>query len=256
MKSLNDIHIIEVTADNVEVAGLCCVKNNKSPGYKAKVEWFRQKANEGLKIRIALDNEGKQIGFIEYIPSERAWRPVKADNYLFIQCIAVYVKDWRNTGIGSTLIKECEDEAKALNKNGIFSIASDGTWMADKSLFEKSGFVAIQHKDRFDLMVKRFIEAPSPVFAEWDIELTKYRGWNLVYADQCPWHQKSVADLYSAAKVSGIELKLSKLESPEASQNAPSGFGTFSLIYDGKLLADHYISETRFNNIIKQISSS
>ena len=43
-----------------------------------------------------------------------------------------------------------------------------------------------------------------------------------------------------------------KLTSPTEAQNAPSGFGTFSLIKDGKLLEDHYLSKKRFENIIKQ----
>lgn len=33
---------------------------------------------------------------------------------------------------------------------------------------------------------------------------------------------------------------------------APSIYATFNLINNGKLLADHYISLTRFNNIIKK----
>jgi hypothetical protein len=50
----------------------------------------------------------------------------------------------------------------------------------------------------------------------------------------------------------GITLTVKKLATPKEAQKAPSGFGTFSLIKDGKLLADHYISRTRFENILKQ----
>jgi hypothetical protein len=42
------------------------------------------------------DTSGKQIGFIAYLPSEQAWRPVNASNFYFIQCIGVFVKDVRN----------------------------------------------------------------------------------------------------------------------------------------------------------------
>lgn len=251
-----EIRIIEVTADNVEEAGVCCIKDKKSPGFRAKVEWFRLKFNEGLKIRIALDNKGSRIGFIEYLPSENAWRPVKAENYLFIQCIAVYAKDMRSGGIGSMLIKECEDDARAQGKNGIFALASSGTWMANKALFEKCGFTMTGKKDRFDLMVKRFRDAAKPEFIDWEAQLPKYKGWNLIYADQCPWHFKSVEDISRTARSLGIDLSVVKLDSPEAAQLSPSGYGTFCLIHDGKVLADHYISETRFRSIVRQISEA
>jgi hypothetical protein len=86
---MNSFTIIGVTAENVAEAGICCNKDKKSPGFKAKVEWFKLKINQGLKIQLVLDERGKQIGFIEYIPGEMAWRPVNAAGYLFIHCIVV-----------------------------------------------------------------------------------------------------------------------------------------------------------------------
>jgi hypothetical protein len=91
-----------------------------------------------------------------------------------------------------------------------------------------------------------------PRLIDWTKNLAKYKGWNLVYSDQCPWHEKSVTDLQLTAKNHGIELQITKLTTPEEAQQAPSGFGTFGLIYNGKLLEDHYLSKTRFENILKQ----
>ena len=50
----------------------------------------------------------------------------------------------------------------------------------------------------------------------------------------------------------GHYFKNIKLTSLKKVQNAPSGFGTFSLIKDGKLIKDHYLSRTRFENILRQ----
>ncbi len=247
------ISIIDVTADNVSEAGIYCIKNRKLPGYHAKNNWFRSNINNGLKIKIAIDNDYKQMGFIEYIPSEFAWRPIKADNYLFIQCIAIFFKEARNKGIGSALIEQCELDARRNNNNGLCVMSSNGTWMANKTLFEENGFTLASKLDRFELMYKKLNEtSPIPQFNNWTKRQAKYKGWNLVYSDQCPWHDKSVADLKQSAIDNGIELQVRKLTTPGEAQNAPSGFGTYSLIKDGKLLADHYISRTRFENILKQ----
>ena len=90
---MNSYKITEVTAETIAEAGMCCNKDKKSPGYKAKVEWFKLKINEGLKIRLLLDEGGKQIGFIEYLPGELAWRPVNAAGYYFIHCMDMLLSD-------------------------------------------------------------------------------------------------------------------------------------------------------------------
>lgn len=250
----NQIHIIDVTADNVGEAGFFCIKDKKSPGFHSKLEWFRSKLNLGLKIKIAVGNNNKQIGFIEYIPSELAWRPIRAENYLFIQCIAIFDKESRDKGIASILIQQCEQEAKETNKSGICAMSSDGPWMANKSLFEKNKFVVTDKLDRFELMVKSFYhDETKPAFVDWTKHQSNYAGWNLIYSDQCPWHEKSINDIQKSAIENGIVLQITKLKTPAEARCAPSGFGTFSLIKDGKLLADHYISKTRFENILKQI---
>lgn len=253
MEEIEAIHIINVTPENVEDTGIFCIKNKKAPGYHSKIAWFKSKLNHGLKIKIAVDAFDKQLGFIEYLPSELAWRPIKAKNYLFIQCIALFGKAARNKGTGSKLIQLCEQDALNNKKSGICTMSSNGAWMANKQLFEKNGFVITQELDRFELMIKTFeTKQPIPNFNDWTKEQAKYTGWNLVYSDQCPWHDKSVTDLMNCAMDHGFELQIVKLETPKAAQKAPSGFGTFSLLKDGRLLADHYISRTRFENILKK----
>ena len=247
------INIIDVTIDNVSEVGIFCIKNKKAPGFKKKVDWFKSKLNKGLKMKIATDEDDKQLGFIEYIPSELAWRPIKAKNYFFIQCLAVFVKDAKHRSIGTTLLQVCEDEAKQNNKYGICVMSSDGAWMANRTIFEKNDYSIIDQLGRFELMSKKFNnESQDPKFIDWTKKQPQYDGWNLTYSDQCPWHEKSITDLQKSALENGIKLKVKKLNTPKEAQNAPSGFGTFSLIKDGKLIEDHYLSKTRFENIIRK----
>lgn len=248
----NFVQIIDVTSDNVADAGFYCIKDKKAAGYHAKLEWFQSQINAGLEIKIALNSDGKQVGFIEYVPSELVWRPIRATNFLIIQCIAVIAKDSRDKGIGTSLIKQCEIDARAEGKSGICAFSSNGPWIANKSLFEKNNFVIEDRLDRFELMVKYFNNnCDKPKIIDWTAEQKNYTGWHLIYSNQCPWHTKSVTDLTHSAINNNIVLNITKLISPEEAQNAPTGFGTFALIKDGKLLADHYISKTRFENILR-----
>ena len=249
----NQFTITDVTADNVSEIGIFCIKDKNLPGYEAKVRWFQTEINKGLRIKIATDSNGKQIGFIEYTPSELAWRPIKAENFYFIQCIALFVKDSKEKGVGSFLIQQCEMDARKNGKSGICAMCSDGPWIANRMIYEKNNFSIAEKLDRFELLFKSFdTKAKLPRFSDWTNVQKKYKGWHLVYSDQCPWHAKSVAAIQQSSVDNGIELTVKKLLTPKEAQNAPSGFGTFSLIKDGKLLADHFISRTRFESIIKR----
>lgn len=250
------IRIVTVNRENAGEIGFYCVQNRKSPGFHAKTGWFNGKQNEGVVIKIALNEKGKQLGFIEYMESEKAWRPVKANGYLFIQCILLLSKEARSQGIGSMLVKECVECARQSGKSGVCVVCSEGPWIAGKTLFMKNGFSVIESLGRFDLLALSFEDSvPSPRFIDWRLKLPKYEGWNLVYADQCPWHEKSVKDLLQAATDHNIELKVHKLSTPAEAQEAPSGFGTFALIRNGKLIEDHYLSRTRFENILRKESA-
>ena len=52
------------------------------------------------------------IGFIEYVPAKNIWRPIDADNHMFIHCTYLYSKKGRSKGYGSMLIEDSEKEAK------------------------------------------------------------------------------------------------------------------------------------------------
>jgi hypothetical protein len=49
-----------------------------------------------------------------------------------------------------------------------------------------------------------------------------------------------------------LNLQITELKTPAEAQQAPSLYATFNLVFNGKLLADRYISLTRFNNILKK----
>ena len=244
--------LIDVNPDNVMEHGLFCLKDKSSPGFKKKLAWYQKRFKEGLKFRMLLADDGKAAGFIEYIPSEFAWRPVQVNNYLFVHCIMIYPNKYKGLNYGSLLVESCIKEARNTGKDGVAVVTSDGAFIANSQLFLKLGFKLVDKKDRFELLAYILSDGPKPKFYDWQKQLPEYKGWHLLYADQCPWHEKAVNSLAQAAEVHGISLKVKKITSAKAAQQAPTGYGVFNLIKDGSVLADHYISETRFKNILKQ----
>lgn len=246
------MEIINVTPSNAEQATFFCIKDIKSPGFKSKKRWFEKRYAEGLRMKILKIND-KMVGFIEYVPVEQAWRPINAPEFMFIHCIAVYYKKDRSKGYGAILVEEAVNEARAKGLSGVCTMTSKGPWVAEKDIFEQNGFEIVEKRGRFELLSKKWDEeAQDPQLIDWTKNQKKYQGWHLIYADQCPWHEKPAFDLFNTAMDFGIDLNVKKMESVKEAKEAPSGFGVFNLLHDGNLIEDHYISATRFRNILKK----
>ncbi len=250
---MDNLKIVDVNPDNVHEQTLFCIKDIKKPEFENKRKWFEKAIKEGLKIKILRDQTDRPIAFIEYVPAEYAWRPVDADNYMFIHCMYVYSNKDKKKGYGSLLVKTCEDEAREKNMSGLCTMTSKGSWIANKKLFEKIGFIEAEKRGRFELLMKKFdTNFPNPKLIDWTQNQKNYLGWHLLYADQCPWNEPSAFALKETALEYGIDLKLKKIDSVQQAKAAPSGFAVFSLLHDDKLLEDHYLSATRFKNILKK----
>jgi len=249
-----DMKIVDINSKNISQYPAVCFLNPKNEGYLKKLEWLKGRFYEGLKIKqLYLENERKCNGFIEYISGENAWRAVKAEGYLFIHCIWITPNKYKEQGYGSQLVEECIRDVFEQGKCGVAVITSEGPFMAGKNLFLKNGFHSVAHAEpSFELMVKKTKECPDPEFNDWKKELSKYDGLNIIYSLQCPWVARSISEFKEIAAEKGLKLKLIEIKSAREAQSAPSIYAAFNLIYNGKLLSDHYISSRRFLSIIKK----
>lgn len=246
--------IINVNSDNIhQHPQTICFINPKDANYNLKTEWLKECFQKGLKIKLLyLEGEKKPAGFIEYVPGEYAWRAVDAKNYLFIHCLWVYPNKHKNRGYGSLLINECISEALEQGKSGAAVITSEDSFMAKKNIFLKQGFNEIQTHGKYSLLVKETAKGELPKFNQYDNQLKDYEGLNIVYSKQCPWVARFIKEVEEFVQKKGISIKIKELTSAQEAQKAPSVYATFNLIYNGKLLADHYISIRRFENIISK----
>jgi hypothetical protein len=254
---MSDFSVISVNTENVEELGFFCVNNRKHVGYIAKLSWLQHRLNEGLRIKLLITHEGKQAGFLEYIPGEYTWRVVHAPDYLVIHCIWINSRQFPYKGMASAVLQDCIQDAEACGKAGVAVVASDGPWMANKAIFIKNAFEQIDEcSPHFQLLVKRTGTGPLPAFPQnWAERLSQFQDLQLIYSDQCPYIGKVVAELPPVAEQHGIQLQLLKLKDPaEARERMPSPYGVISLVYQGRLLADHPISATRFKNILQKES--
>jgi hypothetical protein len=249
---MHSSNIVQVGPENLADCEIGCLRNRDNPGYGRKVEWLRKRFAEGLRILLLLDESHKPLAFLEYVPGEFAWRRVDAKGWLFVHCLWVFSSGQREAGLGSRLIRTCIEEAKQDGSTGVAAMVSNGPWMAGKKIFLNNGFTKIAERDRFELLIYRLGEGAEPNFRDIGRNTARYRGLHIVYSDQCPMLSKSVNDVSEMAAEYGLKLRVTVLKSAHEAQNAPSYFGVFSLLWNGRLLSDHYVSKGRFRNILRK----
>jgi len=240
------IEIVPVDAENLAERGFFCRKSKmKTAGNLRKLAWAADGFEDGLGIEIIYD-QGRSVGFVEYLPGERAWRAVSAPEYLFIHCIWV-VGRAKEKGYGSALLERAEAKARELGSAGVAVVTSSGVWMAANDLFLTHGYEQVDEAPpSFQLMIKPFRTAPQPEFpTDWVERAAAFgEGLTLVTTDQCPYLEDAERVIVEAAAKLDISSRIVRLEDARAVQTrSPSAFGVFGVVLNGELLSYHYLLE-------------
>lgn len=254
-----DITILDLTTENVGRYGVCGYKNEKREGFAEKTAWLRARADEGLRVKIVVTPADGAQGMIEYMPGPAAWRPMLAPEYMVIHCLFVgFKKQYKNRGLAGRLIAACLDDARAAGMAGAAVVARDGAFMVGPAIFLRHGFAVVDTAPPdFSLLALRFNPAaPPPRFSgAWAERQAEYpAGLTILRTDQCPYSVKNVREMSAVAQEEfGLTPRVITLADAAAVHRAPCPFGTFAVLHDGRLLADHPISATRLRNILQKI---
>jgi ribosomal protein S18 acetylase RimI-like enzyme len=241
----SDAEIVCVDATNVGERGFFCFKSKpKSAGYAQKTSWLQERFSEGLRIQIVYE-DGRSVGFIEYIPAEFAWRAVKAPGYLLIHCLWV-VGRAKNQGYGSRLLDICVADARTMGSSGVAMVTSSKPWLAGSKLLLKHDFERVDEMAPFELLVKRFDTTPLPSFpTDWEARLGRFgAGLTVVRSDQCPYMEDATNTVVEFGRSRGIETEVIALKScHEVQDTSPTPYGTFAIVHDGRLLSYYYMTQ-------------
>ena len=130
----------QVTLENLEAEHICCCISDKKGEncVSSKKSWLRNRMQEGLVFN-KLDVRGKV--FIEYLPAEFAWAPIKADGYMYIDCLWVSGQ-YKGKGYGDQLLDQCIADSKAKGKRGLVCLSSKKKmpFLSDPGYLKHRGF--------------------------------------------------------------------------------------------------------------------
>lgn len=253
--------IIKLTGENIDSEHICCAISDKKSvqGYNLKKEWLKSEFSNGYVFQ-RLDERAKV--FIEYGDSEKAWAPIEAKNYLFIQCFWV-AGSYKGKGYGKALISHAVDAAKAQKKDGLLVITgkkkmhflADGNWLLKNGFKEvdktESGFTLLSYKIDEDLKETQPPKFKEPIYTG---ECDNKKGLTVYYSDRCPYTDYYVNTVLKESAIKrDIAITSVHLKTVKDAQNSPAPSSIFSLFYNGKFLTTDVsvCLESKFNKTIK-----
>ncbi len=248
------MEIITITKENLNNEHICCAISNKDDiQVTSKKSWIAERLDDGLVFKKG-DVRGKC--FIEYIPAEKAWAPIEATGYMYIDCLWVSGQ-FKGQGNSSILLEECIRDSKEKGMKGLVVLSSKKKvpFIADPKYLRHKGFKLADSADPyFELLYFPFDKtAEIPQFKKSVKERHQEKGMVLYYTAQCPFTAKYVPLIEVVANENDIHFKSIKIETTEEAQNAPSPFTTYSLFYNGKFVTHEILSENKFLKLVKTL---
>lgn len=248
------MEIITLTKDDLEKEHICCaISSNADCCVSSKKQWLSERFDDGL-VFMRYNVRGKC--FIEYIPAEKAWSPVEADGYMYINCLWVSGK-LKGHGYSNLLLDACIQDSESKGKSGLVILSSKKKmpFLSDPEFLKYKGFVpADSSEPYYELFYLPFEKnAPRPKFKDSvKVPYISERGFVLYYTYQCPFTAKYVPLVENMAKQKKVPFRSILIETAEQAQNAPAPFTTYSLFYDGKFLTNEILSEKKFEKILTE----
>ncbi|MFC1991948.1 GNAT family N-acetyltransferase [Chloroflexota bacterium] len=114
-----------------------------------KETWYNSMKDKGLRVKLALDDNGQVGGMIQYTPIEHSFAEGK-DLY-FVNCIWVHGHkqgrgNFQKQGMGKALLQAAEDDARTLGAKGIAAWGIPLPFWMKASWFKKQGYKKVDQQ--------------------------------------------------------------------------------------------------------------
>ncbi|MCB2197759.1 GNAT family N-acetyltransferase [bacterium] len=159
--------IVDLDSDYLD-SYCCCFEDyddRMKLGAERKHEWVERMRPLGLRCKLAIDDDRKPFGMIEYMPIEVA--PAEGNGLYFINCIWVHghkrgLGNRQKRGVGKALLRAAELDAMDLGAQGMAAWGlSLPLWMK-AAWFRRHGYRKADRKGLMRLVWKPFISTASP----------------------------------------------------------------------------------------------
>ena len=124
-----------------------------------KARWITKMKENGLRVKLALDEAGEVCGMVEYLPIDQSI--ADGQNLMYINCIWVHahkkgIGDKRKQGYGKALLAAAEDDSRASGAVGMAAYGLTMPFWIPASFFKKQGYVRADKEGIGVLLFKPF----------------------------------------------------------------------------------------------------
>ena len=247
------MEILKLTDKNIEDEHICCAISDKKckDGYQKKKYWLKSEFNNGYTFQ-KMDVRGKV--FIEYVPIENSWLPLKGSNFMVINCFWVSGQ-FKGKGNGKILLQQCMKDAEKMD--GVVAISSDKKrpFMSDPKFLKHQGFEVIDEAPPFFKLwgIKVNPNAIYPKILETAKSGTcpEKNGITAYYSSTCPFTEYYTNQvLREYAKNKNIPLSINHIKNKEDGHNMPIPWIINSVFYKGKLVTLEMKVEKHLDKLI------
>lgn len=111
-----------------------------------KERWYNLMKNQGLRVKLALDDSGEVGGMIQYVPIEHS--SAAGSDLYFINCIWVHGHkkgrgNFQGKGLGRALLQAAENDVKTMGAKGIAAWGIPLPLWMKASWFKKQGYARV-----------------------------------------------------------------------------------------------------------------
>jgi len=142
------MRVIDLTEDYKQLYFVCLEdwsEEVKEAGNHKEV-WYNKVKDRGLRVKLAVDDNGEVGGMIQYVPIEQSF--VEGNDLYFIYCIWVHGHkkgrgNFQKKGMGKALLHAAEDDAKAKGAKGMVAWGIPLPFWMKASWFKKQGYTKV-----------------------------------------------------------------------------------------------------------------
>lgn len=124
-----------------------------------KLEWYEKSKKNGLRVKLAKDEENRTVGMIHYIPIE--YSPVEGKDSYYVYCVWVHgykegVGNNQKKGVGKALLNAAEEDVRALGGKALVAWGIRMPFFMRSSWFKKQGYKHADGSGMMELVIKEF----------------------------------------------------------------------------------------------------
>lgn len=161
------MQIIDLPEDQ-EKSYFLCLEDWSADAREAgdrRERWYRAMKDKGLRVKLALDDQGRAGAMIQYLPVEHSF--VEGAGLYLAPCIWVHGHkqgrgDFRKQGMGTALLEAAEKDARDLGAKGFAAWGLLLPFWMKASWFRKHGYKAADREGMMSLLWKPFTPDARP----------------------------------------------------------------------------------------------